>query len=482
MFKRLKIRGSFMSTRRVHLEMLLSVLGLASLSARSAAAEDTPFAGTWTGYLQAGTTRLRLRLILGKGTAELISLDQGDARIPGKTPVTGPDHIDVRFPAIGARFRGKLDGRDKIEGVFTQGADIPLTFYRGEEAPVAQIPSAEPLSAALLSEKRRDSLTPALAAGWARGPSTDIQADGLRSAKADTPVTPDDVWHWGSITKSMTATLTARLVEAGHLTWDTPLASVLKAAADTPYATATMRHLLCHRAGFTPNLNPLVLMGYSRDPDTDPRPQRLKYLCAALDQTPAGAPGTQMVYSNSGYVAAGAMLEHLTGQTWEDLMRQHLFVPLGLRSAGFGAPGHKGLIDQPLGHIVSGQTRKPVAAGKEATNDNPVVIGPAGRVHMSLADMLAYLSAHRDRREAFLKRETWDVLHTPPFGDDYAFGWIVRPDGSLWHNGSNTLWYAEAMVDRAAGAVCAAAGNDASPATQLTTGTLLASARRAAGD
>jgi hypothetical protein len=78
---------------------------------------------------------------------------------------------------------------------------------------------------------------------------------------------------------------------------------------------------------------------------------------------------------------------------------------------------------------------------------------------MSLADLLTYLAAHRDLRP-FLSESGWRELHTPPFGGNYAMGWFVRPDGSLWHNGSNTLWYAEARVDAAQGVVAAAATND----------------------
>jgi hypothetical protein len=78
---------------------------------------------------------------------------------------------------------------------------------------------------------------------------------------------------------------------------------------------------------------------------------------------------------------------------------------------------------------------------------------------MSLRDMLHYLIAHRDKSE-FLKPQTWTMLHTPPFGGDYAMGWLVRPDGARWHNGSNTLWYAEALFDSANGVAAAAACND----------------------
>jgi CubicO group peptidase (beta-lactamase class C family) len=170
--------------------------------------------------------------------------------------------------------------------------------------------------------------------------------------------------------------------------------------------------------------------------------------------------GATNEYSNNGYVVAGAMLEVRLGKSWEDLIREHLFGPLQLGSASFGAPGHKGQTDQPVGHA-----KEPAGEGRQAypiggiVTDNPVALGPAGRIHMSLPDLLRYLSAHRDRTD-YLKPDTWTTLHTPPFTGLYAMGWIVRGNGALSHAGSNTLWYAEVLVDPAAGIVAAAASND----------------------
>jgi hypothetical protein len=93
-----------------------------------------------------------------------------------------------------------------------------------------------------------------------------------------------------------------------------------------------------------------------------------------------------------------------------------------------------------------------------AVTDNPAVLGPAGRVHISLSDLLVYGGVHRDRT-SYLQPAGWDMLHTPPFGGDYAMGLVRRSDGSLWHNGSNTLFYAELLIDPAGGGVAAAAAN-----------------------
>jgi Beta-lactamase len=104
------------------------------------------------------------------------------------------------------------------------------------------------------------------------------------------------------------------------------------------------------------------------------------------------------------------------------------------------------------------ETRRAYRIGDGVT-DNPVVLGPAGTIHMNLADLLTYLAAHRDGA-SFLSARSWRTLHTPPFGGDYAMGWVVRPDGYLWHNGSNTLWYAEAEFNNTSGVAAAAAAND----------------------
>ncbi|MFT3997375.1 MAG: serine hydrolase domain-containing protein, partial [Asticcacaulis sp.] len=195
---------------------------------------------------------------------------------------------------------------------------------------------------------------------------------------------------------------------------------------------------------------------------------------------PVGPVGAQNVYANNGYIIAGSMLERLTGKSWEDLMMTEVFGLLGIKSAGFGAPGRPGQIDQPLGHAVQGHNRRSIAAGPGSPNDNPVALGPAGRVHMSVSDMLVYLRAHRDRKADYLKDESWQMLHTPHFGDTYALGWVVRPDGCLWHNGSNTLWYGEVLIDPKAGMVGAVCANDAAPDTMKAVGAVLKSARAAA--
>ena len=448
--------------------------GLAATAAGAAMAQAGSFNGSWTGVLDIGSGTLRLRLVINAdGSAVLYSLDQGAQPIPGRVTSRDADLIFLEFPLINARYEARLAGPDRLEGAFTQGQSLPLAMVRGDAAvaagPAAAAaapppPPAVPLTDDLLESYRAAAGSPAFAAAADKGGRRRAWATGERVRGMGLPVSTDDKWHMGSITKSMTATLVARLVEAGRIAWtDTP-GTLLKAAAPQmrpEYQAVTLRHLLSHASGMPGNIPIPELLAFSQQLD-DARAERLAFAHKALAMAPVSAPGTQFLYSNNGYVVVGAMLEAKLGESWESLIRKHLFEPLGLSSAGFGAPAAEGSLDQPVGHTLdaAGQLQ-PVLPGVGLT-DNPVALGPAGRVHMTLADMLAYLAAHRDRA-ALLKPETWDMLHTQPFGGEYAMGWVVRSDGTRWHNGSNTMWYAEAAFDRAAGWAGVAVANDGRP-------------------
>lgn len=423
-----------------------------------ARAQGPEHLGEWHGVLDLGSQRLRLRLVLEAGPrATLYSVDQGNVAIPVIAAVIEGDALSLDLSNIAARYEGRFVG-GRIEGVFTQGAALPLTFTR--EAPSAAAEAA-PLTQAGLEALRARAGSPAMgAAGASRAGRRLSFAVGLRAAGRPEPVTASDQWHLGSITKSMTGALVARAAEAGAVSWDDTIGAVLGDAIPdmrAEYREASFRHLLSHQSGLAANLEMAELMAFRRL-NADPREERIAYARRGLTRAPAGRKENHFEYSNTGYVIAGAMLEAKLGASWEALVREHVFAPLGMESAGFGPPGTMGAYDQPVGH-GPGAAGELTPAPPGGIADNPAVLGPAGRVHATFADTLKYLAAHRDRT-AFLSRENWDVLHTPPFGGAYAMGWMVRENGVLWHNGSNTLWYAEVLVDPARGVASAAAVND----------------------
>ena len=275
-------------------------------------------------------------------------------------------------------------------------------------------------------------------------------AVGIRAVGFPESVTRGDQWHVGSLTKSMTATLAARLVEKGLIGWDTTVAFVfpgLMGVMQADYEDVRLDELLYHTSGLPEDIATPIYgtLRTSADPLTV---QREKWTAELLAVAPAVARGTYL-YTNAGYIVACAMLEKVTGAQWETLMRQEVFTPLGMTSTGFGAPGTAGLRDQPWGHMAQGGGWVPVDPG-QPNADNPAAIGPAGTVHTTLSDYLKYAVAHLegdDGTSTYLTTATFTKLHTPTTGTNNALGWGVfdrawAGGDALTHAGSNNLWYA----------------------------------------
>lgn len=421
------------------------------------------FAGDWYGVLVLGSVSLRLKLRFEADKVTLFSLDQGGAPINGKTKAKLGNEIAIEFSQIKASFKGSLQDR-KIVGTFDQGFELPLEFVRNaNDARPVQKQIAK-LDQSSLDNLREKCGAPALIAAN----NSEILVSGTRAFGKDIKAHIADKWHIGSITKSFTALLVAKMVDNGIVKWETTIGEVFGefAKADNPYKGVNFLHLLSHRSGMPGNIPLPKLLSYKRI-NSDPRGERIDYVKTALQQKPNGKMGEHFEYSNSGFVIAGAILEKLSGKSWEELMRSEILEPLGLNSAGFGAPGEKGKLDQPLGHskAMFGNSLKPAEIG--GMTDNPAVIGPAGTLHMSAHDMIKYLEARAERHK-IVSEKSWNKLETPPFGGDYALGIINQKDGSFWHNGSNTLWYAESSYDPVNGKCGFAAANYAEPKVQQT--------------
>jgi CubicO group peptidase (beta-lactamase class C family) len=308
--------------------------------------------------------------------------------------------------------------------------------------------------ATVLEPIRAEYALPALAGAVLRGGELEVGATGVRKKGSREPATADDLWHLGSCTKAMTATLAARLVERGRIGWDARVADVLPALGERihpEFRGATLEQLLAHRGGAPGDLLRLPLWSWLRSSRAPSAEARARFVADVLARRPEAAPGARFLYSNAGYTVAGAMLEAAAGEPWETLVRRDLFEPLGMSSAGFGAPGHKGSLDQPWGHAVQGRSVRPVEPGPAA--DNPAAIAPAGGVHATLADWARFAALHlRAARgdPGFLSPESVRKLHTPQSGD-YALGWLSTDAGfagrrAFGHRGSNTMWVAEVWI------------------------------------
>lgn len=297
----------------------------------------------------------------------------------------------------------------------------------------------------LLELVRAEHKLPGMIGGIIKGSAlAAIGATGVRRVGATDPIQVTDQIHLGSCTKAMTATLLGVLTERGLLKASCTLADVFPEYAPRmhpDFQTATLSHLLTNRAGLPHDAD-----DWWRLPGRSPTTKRYAALEQLTASRPASKPGTKYAYSNAGYVLAGLMAEQVTGIPWEVLIRQEVFNPLNMFSAGFGPPG-AGTAEgagQPFGHrLVRGRA-------EPTLHDNAPCMGPAGTVHCTMADWAKFAILHlRGERDGskILRRETLRDLHTPPRGQEYAGGWIAvnRPwagGRALMHSGSNTYWYA----------------------------------------
>lgn len=272
--------------------------------------------------------------------------------------------------------------------------------------------------------------------------------DGERQKGSGVKLEIGDRWHIGSITKSITATMIARQVEAEKMQWADTVGDCFRdAEIHDDWKSVTIRQLLTHTAG-APRDFSVWLQFQSPEPGVECRKARRKAVLEIIATKPTHPPGQQFAYSNVGYTIAGAMAEELTGLAWSNLVKREVFEPLKLEAAGFGPPrSSDGKISQPRGHVPFLFGSK-IAQDEDA--DNTTIIGPAGIVHMTLRDLCVYASEHLRGacgKGILLATETWKLLHTPE-KDNYACGWMKKdtaaevPHEILWHNGSNTKWFA----------------------------------------
>jgi CubicO group peptidase (beta-lactamase class C family) len=289
---------------------------------------------------------------------------------------------------------------------------------------------------------------PAIAAAVVTGDGLKFAgAVGVRKRGTEIPVGLDDLWHLGSDTKAMTSALIGRLVERGQLKWDSTLAEVFPDVSpqmNPDFRKVTLLQLLSHRAGLPANLNLADYVG------NDVQSLRLRAVREELAKSPQSPPGTKFAYSNLGYIIAGAIVEKVTGKSWESAITDEILNPLEMKSAGFGGTGTPGQIDQPWPHTADGD---PTSTNGPAL-DNPPVMGPAGRVHCSIQDWARFIQDQlRGARgeSALLEPESYRTLQTASFGGDYALGWIVAQRGwaggkALNHAGDNTMNFANVWI------------------------------------
>jgi CubicO group peptidase (beta-lactamase class C family) len=198
-----------------------------------------------------------------------------------------------------------------------------------------------------LAEAARRHGVPGAAVAVGHGGDLVEAAYGVLDVRTGAAVTPDSLFHVGSVTKPWTATLVLQLVDEGRLDLDAPVVGYLPAfAVADPAATAavTARQLLAHTGGFAGDL---FLDTGDGDDAADRYLERLR--TEAVQVYP---PGAMFSYCNSGFCVLGALVARLRGTTWETAVRERVAGPLGVRHMALSAAG-AGAFATATGHLDS---------------------------------------------------------------------------------------------------------------------------------
>jgi CubicO group peptidase (beta-lactamase class C family) len=277
---------------------------------------------------------------------------------------------------------------------------------------------------------------PGLAAAWISDDAVVMATDGKTRASGGVPLSTDMWFHIGSNLKAMVAMALAVQVEQGKLRWNSTLAQVYPELATNMlpvYRGITIENLLSHRAGFVELLSASELEIVPVF-DGDSSSRRLQFVAWATSVAPLGTPGQTFRYSNAGYGIAGAVLERITGKTFETAMADTLFKPLNLRYAFAYPPQLAGT--QPSGHEVDAAGTALVEVDlTDPLYTPPVYLFAAGHLSMPLADYARFAQIQlRGLRgnPMLLKAETFKKLHMSlgaitDTNLGYASGWVVEP-------------------------------------------------------
>ncbi len=205
----------------------------------------------------------------------------------------------------------------------------------GDESGADTEPADEPLDP--LSAEIQDWMdrtgAPGIVLAITRGGAEPMTfAWGVSDIASDTPMTVDHHVRIGSVTKSVTAAVVLQLVSEGAVELDAPVAQYLGDDWAPGYehaAAVTVRDLLGHTSGFVEYAFDAQFYRLAA-PRLDEQISPQEILEFAAEYGPVAELGTEYHYNTTGYIAAGLLIEAVTGNTAAAELRSRVFEPLGL--------------------------------------------------------------------------------------------------------------------------------------------------------
>ncbi|MFH1573696.1 MAG: serine hydrolase, partial [Acidobacteriota bacterium] len=247
--------------------------------------------------------------------------------------------------------------------------------------------------------------------------------------------TEDTLFGIASCTKSFTATALGILADEGMLSWNKPVRDLMPAfRMHDSMATERMtpRDLLTHRCGLPRHDYMWVTATASRADLFD----RLRHLQLSKDLRSA------FQYNNLMYLAAGMLVERLTGKTWETFLRERILSPLGMDDTRLWMDDFSGAGDIAVGYYRLKDKLRPHQEPL-GSNKQPPAIAPAGGLASNLADMCRWLQLQMNGgkigRRRIISEDNLREIHAPQFvvpgpyphkellDAAYGMGWIIQP-------------------------------------------------------
>jgi CubicO group peptidase (beta-lactamase class C family) len=237
---------------------------------------------------------------------------------------------------------------------------------------------------------------------------------GLADIDSKKPITADTKFRIGSVTKQFTAAMILMLQEEGKLSVQDPVCKYFDPCPEA-WKPVTLHHLLSMTSGITsitslPNWRSELRFKDLKSAES----------VALVSTLPLKAkPGEVYEYSNTNFIMLGAIVEKVSGKTYEQFLTERITKPLKLANTGLD-DGKKSLPNAALGYTQRN--------GEIAKADVASVILPfsAGSMYSTVGDLYTWQNALLNGR-VFKNKSTLDAMLTPNKGD-YAYGLIVVTD------------------------------------------------------
>ncbi len=244
-------------------------------------------------------------------------------------------------------------------------------------------------------------------------------AFGMANMEWSIPNTPDTKFRLGSITKQFTATLILQLVEKGKIKLDAKIIDYLPDYRKDTGQKVTIHHLLTHTSGIPSYTS---LPNFANEVSRDPyKPDEFVKKFASGDLE--FEPGSKFAYNNSGYFLLGAIIEKVTGKTYEQVLKENILDPTGMKNTGYDH--HRTILSKR----ATGYDKRPDGYTNAPYLDMSLPYA-AGSMYSTVEDLLLWDQALYT--EKVLSAKSKELMYTP-FLEKYADGWAVE-DASFKFN------------------------------------------------